>query len=101
MRVSTNCRSFDKSGVTLYTQGRVRTEDSCEMRNGIAGNNTRRALSVEEFRAFMLYDEVADSWLCAHALTFSYTIVTEETHERDSKRKVKIPNMCENLGLNI
>lgn len=29
------------------------------MRNGIVGNNTRRSLSIEEFRAFMLYDELA------------------------------------------
>lgn len=29
------------------------------MRNGIVGNNTRRSLDINEFRAFMLYDDVA------------------------------------------
>ena len=42
---------------------------------------------------------VADSWLCAHALTYSYTVVTEEIHEPGSKRKVKIPNVCKEFSI--
>ena len=29
------------------------------MQNGVVGNNTRRKLEINEFRAFMLYDDIA------------------------------------------
>ena len=40
----------------------------------------------------------ADSWLVAHALTYKCVIVTHEI-KAATRRKIKIPNACEELGL--
>lgn len=40
------------------------------------------------------FADVADSWLIAHAKCNDYIIVTEETYQRNIRRKVKIPNEC-------
>ncbi len=40
----------------------------------------------------------ADAWLCAEALASGLTVVTYETRS-NSLRKVKIPNVCEGLGV--
>lgn len=45
------------------------------------------------------FASVADSWLCAHALTYGYIIVTQETYEPDIKNRVKIPNVCEKFNI--
>lgn len=42
----------------------------------------------------------ADSWLCAHALAHGYTIVTQEKYEPNSKKIVKIPNVCKKFAIN-
>lgn len=42
----------------------------------------------------------ADSWLCAHALAHGYTIVTQEKYEPNSKKIVKIPNVCKKFAMN-
>ncbi len=42
----------------------------------------------------------ADSWLCAHGLASGETIVTLEKYEAESKKKIKIPNVCEEFGIN-
>lgn len=34
-----------------------------------------------------------DSWLCAHALVYSYVIATQEVYEPKVKKIVKIPNV--------
>jgi len=36
----------------------------------------------------------ADGWLVAHAHVFGYTVVTLEKYEPESKKSVKIPNIC-------
>lgn len=50
-------------------------------------------LAKEEFAS------VADSWLCAYALTYDEIIVTEEIYDADIKKRVKIPNVCEEFGI--
>jgi hypothetical protein len=41
----------------------------------------------------------ADSWLCAYGLAFGETIVTLETYDAEIKRRVKIPNVCREFGV--
>lgn len=38
---------------------KMETNGIIVMQNGVVGNNTRRKLDIEEFRAFMLYDDIA------------------------------------------
>lgn len=41
----------------------------------------------------------ADSWLCAYGLSTGYTIVTLETYDGEIKKRVKIPNVCREFGV--
>ena len=41
----------------------------------------------------------ADYWLCAHGLAYGYTVVTRERPDPNSRRKVKIPDVCNALGI--
>ncbi len=46
-------------------------------------------------------EDNADPWLLAYALTYQeVTIVTGEQYRRGIKRKIPIPNACEELNLN-
>ena len=45
------------------------------------------------------FANVGDSWLCAHAMTYGYVIVTEETYEEYSRKRVKIPNVCREFNI--
>ena len=45
------------------------------------------------------FASVADSWLCAHALTYEYIVVTQEKYEPNIKKQVKIPNVCEAFNI--
>ena len=45
------------------------------------------------------FAEVADSWLCAHALAHDYVIITQEKRSPESKKRVLIPNVCEEFGI--
>lgn len=45
------------------------------------------------------FASVADSWLCALALTYDHVIVTQETYEPHIKRRVKIPNVCNEFNI--
>lgn len=45
------------------------------------------------------FASVADSWLCAHALTYGYIIVTQETYDPNIKNRVKIPNICQKFNI--
>lgn len=45
------------------------------------------------------FADVADAWLCAHALTHSYIVVTEEIHEPNRINRIKIPGVCEKFGI--
>ena len=41
----------------------------------------------------------ADPFLIAHALAHGHTVITHETRVPESSRKVKVPNVCEALGV--
>ncbi len=45
------------------------------------------------------FANIADSWLCAHALAHGYVIITQEKRNPESKRRVMIPNVCEEFGI--
>lgn len=50
--------------------------------------------ALREFKA----ESRADAWLCAEALNSHLTIVTYEVSS-NSRNKVKIPNVCDGLGI--
>jgi hypothetical protein len=41
----------------------------------------------------------ADGWLVAYGALHDLIVVTHETHQADRKNKVKIPNACEQFGV--
>ncbi len=41
----------------------------------------------------------ADAWIIAYAKAHDFVIVTQETYEPDAKKKIKIPNVCEDFGV--
>ena len=41
----------------------------------------------------------ADGWLIAYAKTHSVTLVTNEKSQPESKKKVKIPDVCKNFDV--
>ncbi len=45
------------------------------------------------------FGSVADSWVCAHALAHSHTVVTEEIYEPNRRSRVKIPDVCVEFGI--
>jgi len=60
--------------------------------------------AVEESAAYFAsaksaFESTAESWLCAHALAYSYVIVTQEIFEPNSKNEVTIPNICREFEL--
>jgi len=46
-------------GALNYLIEKAEEKDIIVLRNGVVGNNTHRKLNVEEFRGFVLYDEIA------------------------------------------
>ena len=59
----------------------------------VADNPRYSEAAKEEFA------RVADSWICAHALAHKYVVVTEETYDPNSKKRVKIPNICKDYEI--
>lgn len=53
----------------------------------------------EEAKRKFLNDSVADIWLIAYAKKNGYTIVTEEISTPQSKKKIKIPDVCAQFGI--
>lgn len=45
------------------------------------------------------FARVADGWIAAHAYASGGTVVTMETYEPRSRRKVKLPNICREFGV--
>ena len=45
------------------------------------------------------FASVADSWLIAFAKSFEYVLVTQEVLEPNIKRKIPIPNVCQEFGV--
>jgi len=62
--------------------------------NSVNDNEQYKQSAKEEFASS------ADSWLCAHGLASGETIVTTEKYEAEIKKKIKIPNVCEEFGIN-
>jgi len=45
------------------------------------------------------FARVADSWLIAFAKSQTITVVTDEKHDPNIKRKIPIPNVCKKYGI--
>jgi hypothetical protein len=45
------------------------------------------------------FARVADGWLIAQAKTDNFVLVTHETLDKNIKKRVKIPNICEEFGV--
>ncbi|KAA0225299.1 DUF4411 family protein [Fimbriimonadia bacterium ATM] len=43
----------------------------------------------------------SDYWLIAHALAYGFVVVTRETPDPKSRRRVKIPDVCRAVGVNF
>lgn len=41
----------------------------------------------------------ADGWLVAYGAVHDLIVVTHETHQANQRRKVKVPNACEQFGV--
>ncbi len=42
---------------------------------------------------------IADSWLCAYGMASGDIIVTEEKYEPNIRKRVKVPNICREFGI--
>lgn len=49
--------------------------------------------------AKMEFASSADLWLCAYGLALGEAIVTLETYDAEIKKRVKIPNVCREFGI--
>lgn len=42
---------------------------------------------------------LADPWVIAHAMKFNACVITKEKREEVSHTKIRIPNVCDNMGV--
>jgi len=61
--------------------------------NSINENQRYKQTAKDEFAS------IADSWLCAYGLAFNIPIVTLETFQANTRKIIKIPNVCEEFGI--
>src|ERR1035437_1654173 len=61
----------------------------------VSKNNQYNQNALNEF----LNAEEADAWLISYAHTHKLTIITQELSQPESKRKVKIPDVCIHFGI--
>ena len=47
----------------------------------------------------MKYRSLADPWLIAHAMDMNATVVTKESMVTASNKRIRIPNVCQNMGI--
>ena len=66
--------------------------------NLIQWSTTHQQFNVNAKNEFANEDN-ADPWLLAHAMTTGCVVVTEEVFNRDIKRKIPIPNVCEEFDV--
>lgn len=64
-----------------------------EIINSVNKNTQYLQSAKEEFAS------VADSWLCSYGLAYDYTIVTLETYDAYIRKRIKIPNICEEFDI--
>ena len=60
---------------------------------GWANSQSYTRAAISEFFA------AADYWLIGHALATGYTVVTHEVSEPKAKKRIKIPDACNGLGV--
>ena len=60
---------------------------------GVNENDQYHQSAKDEFAS------IADSWLCAYGLAYDCTIVTLETYDSNIKKRIKIPNICEEFRI--
>ena len=61
--------------------------------NNINENEQYKQSAKDEFAS------IADFWLCAYGLAYDYTIVTFEKYNPNSKKKIFIPNVCNEYNI--
>jgi len=45
------------------------------------------------------FRSIADPWVIAHAMAEHAVVVTKEEYESNETKRIKIPNVCESLGI--
>jgi hypothetical protein len=66
-----------------------------EVVNWAVSKGQYRRHAIDEF----LRSEVADAWLIAYAKNEGVTLVTEEVPRPNSKKKIMIPDVCNDFGI--
>lgn len=66
-----------------------------EVVNWAVSKGQYRQHAIDEF----LRSEVADAWLIAYAKNEGVTLVTEEVPRPNSKKKIMIPDVCNDFGI--
>ena len=64
-----------------------------EMMNWVQGNHQFLPAARDEFA------RVADGWLAAYAMANNTIVVTNEVSNPNVRRKVQLPNLCEQFGV--
>ena len=54
-----------------------------------------------ELAAINTFLQVADYWLVSHALAHRLVVVTHEKPAANTSKKIKIPTVCEGLGIEV
>lgn len=73
--------------------------------NETVANNLKNIYSSNPSHKFLVDNtrnrSLADPWIIAHAITENAIVVTKEDKITSvSSKKIKIPNVCENMGIN-
>lgn len=72
------------------------TENVAACLKKIYSNNPKHLFLADN----MKYRSLADPWVIAHAINENATVVTKEEKITSlSSKKIKIPNVCENMGI--
>ncbi|MGB4460130.1 MAG: DUF4411 family protein [Bacillota bacterium] len=83
-----------RSKFTVLGQpGREVLQSYKKMINSIMASKQYTQSAKDEFAS------KADSWLCAYGLALGATIVTLETYDPEIRKRVKIPNVCRQFGI--
>ena len=64
-----------------------------KMNKWVQENSRLQPQAIEEFA------RVADAWLAAYAKVNNNVVVTHEVHNVDAKKRVPLPNVCQQFGV--
>ena len=81
------------SGFFAPTSDRLIADSHGEIMNWVDGNPQFYNSAKREFA------DGADVWLIAYAMANNAVVVTNETFKEDVKRRVPIPNVCQQFGI--